>query len=509
MKKITIFILTIMMLLTSVSCTNQNEVVSSTEQEYNMQEKTHIIPIEQALKSLRNFMATTNVKTRSASSDIRIAKIMPVGLRKKPITRSEETEDEMDAEDLIYVADFEDMEGFAILAADDRVRDEVLAVAEEGTITEEAIEETVSDILGTNHYYEGYPDVDSCFFTVDEYPDEEFFNPNATSLYDEKADEAWVGNFSDDNNGEEDEDGNLIINDVEDDQPLDEIIPQKIILRYSLFHVIREITKDNSQNNTFRVTNSESEWENISGVTPLLDQFKSWRQESPFNDLCPKRRKYILFGHKKRTKAGCFPLAISKIMAYFETPTYFTYNGHTVNWYELKNNIRSTEGSKSAAHLLRGVGGSCKSKYFYSGTFTLPSDTYRFMKEVGLSDAGSHRYRFDLVKEMLNNGWPMIIYGIPGINITNSHAWNIDGYKIKKKTFTENKYINNELISTTIKTDTCNMVHCDLGWGGNYNGYYVSGIFNLNNNDNEYDGNHSGEKRKYNTYVKLLTYNRK
>ncbi len=68
---------------------------------------------------------------------------------------------------------------------------------------------------------------------------------------------------------------------------------------------------------------------------------------------------------------------------------------------------------------------------------------------------------------------------------------------------------NNELISTTIKTDTCNMVHCDLGWGGNYNGYYVSGIFNLNNNDNEYDGNHSGEKRKYNTYVKLLTYNRK
>ena len=153
MKKITIFILTIMMLLNSVSCTNQNEVVSSTEQEYNMQEKTHIIPIEQALKSLRNFMATTNVKTRSASSDIRIAKIMPVGLRKKPITRSEETEDEMDAEDLIYVADFEDMEGFAILAADDRVRDEVLAVAEEGTITEEAIEETVSDILGTNHYY--------------------------------------------------------------------------------------------------------------------------------------------------------------------------------------------------------------------------------------------------------------------------------------------------------------------------------------------------------------------
>lgn len=41
---------------------------------------------------------------------------------------------------------------------------------------------------------------------------------------------------------------------------------------------------------------------------------------------------------------------------------------------------------------------------------------------------------------MIDKGYPTIVYGIPGINIINSHAWNIDGYKIQQRKRTTTYY---------------------------------------------------------------------
>jgi len=199
-------------------------------------------------------------------------------------------------------------------------------------------------------------------------------------------------------------------------------------------------------------------------------------------------------------------LAISKIFAYFEQPSVFVYNGVEVNWQSLKQDYQSTQGAKSAAALLRGIGSGCDSWYFYQGTFTFPNKATSYMRFVGYENARSYDYKFSRVVDMLDGGKPIIIYAIPGINIFKSHCWNIDGYQVKERTITTRKYIEGVLDSETAETEQVDVVHCDFGWGGHCNGYYVSGVFDLENPfefDNKKD---NGSNNNYNTLLKIVTY---
>lgn len=241
----------------------------------------------------------------------------------------------------------------------------------------------------------------------------------------------------------------------------------------------------------------------------MLGAYKYWHQGSPFNDWYPQRRKFILFGKKKKAPAGCFPLALAKILTYHSYPTIFTFNGTTVNWNALKSSYSTTNGAKSAAALLRGISEGCESWYFYNGTFTFPKRAASFMRHAGFNNANLTDYSFSKVTSMLDQKCPLAICACPNINIFKSHAWNIDGYKVKTRTVTTKKYVGNTLKETTTKTETCNMVHCDFGWQGKCNGYFVSGVFKLNSSDAEIDNPYLGSNNtNYNNFIKIITYNK-
>ncbi|MCI2107743.1 MAG: C10 family peptidase [Bacteroidales bacterium] len=95
-------------------------------------------------------------------------------------------------------------------------------------------------------------------------------------------------------------------------------------------------------------------------------------------------------------------------------------------------------------------------------------------------------------------------------DIANSHAWNIDGYKLKTVTTLENRYsgVTNELLSSKVKSvkTTC-MVHCNFGWGGSFNGYFASGVFDLGNKEAEFDDiSQKKGKTNYKWYLHTITY---
>ena len=74
---------------------------------------------------------------------------------------------------------------------------------------------------------------------------------------------------------------------------------------------------------------------------------------------------------------------------------------------------------------------------------------------------------------------------------------------------TTKTYIGNTLQDTKTKTETCKMVHCDFGWGGKCNGYYVSGVFKLNDSNIEHDpGTSYGGDTNYNNLLKVITYDK-
>lgn len=151
---------------------------------------SHAITAEEALSTLNDFLKGS--MTRSNSPLPRVMNVIPMKLE-NVATRAMAT----DAENVIYVANFSNNSGFAVLAADDRIQERVIAVADKSNLTKEDVDAVASFFKNKENYIDpDYPTTGNGLFTVGDYPDEVFLNPNTFSTYDETQDDNWVGNFS-------------------------------------------------------------------------------------------------------------------------------------------------------------------------------------------------------------------------------------------------------------------------------------------------------------------------
>lgn len=471
----------------------------------------YVIPVNSALSYLNSFLDADNDMSRNGMRK-QIKSVYPI---KYTQIQSRYTTDSLDCENLVYVANFEGNQGYAILAGDIRISDKIIAVTDNGSLDYSTISSIqYNDAEEIRPFFNEYPADGPGFFTVPEYSDELFINPNTVSWYVEAEQDTLVGNFC-----LNEENDNLVQDNTPGNITSPELLMCSMCLNYATSeiennkHLYREYDTEpaGSCMPTYDIQHTTTEsWSIIKNVDPILDMFCYWHQHRPFKNKCPKRRKYILFGRQDNAPAGCFPLAIAKIMTHFEYPQDFSHNGVKIDWKGLKYKNISNIDEQSAAYLLRAIVDGCDCWCFYEGTFTFPSKAERYLRLCGYQNARSYDYKFDRVTKMLDSGKPVIIYGLPGINIFKAHCWNIDGYKIKEKTTSYNTYREGELIDVKEVKDTVNMVHCDFGWkNAHCKGYYVSGLFKLNSNEAEYDNpRDSKEKRNYNNHVKIVTYDK-
>lgn len=452
----------------------------------------HAISTDKALSNLDNFLMDGS--TRGRDSHPKIVSVIP--MKMDEVTTRVATSN---ANNILYVANFSDNKGFAILAGDDRIQEKVIAVADKSNLTKEDVDAVASFFKNNENYINKvYPTTGDGLFTVKDYPDESFLNPNTFSTYDASMDDNWVGNFREEDNQSVTRAGR-----PEDDS-------RKSILTYCAYYARDEVHNGNGSgsdpNDSYTRNTTISDWKDIKQTNNILSAYEHWDQDSPFNDLYPNRRKFLLFGKKRKAYAGCFPLSLAKIMTHFRQPASFSHNGYVVDW-DAMNNPFSASGQVSAAVLLKGISEWCGSMYFYAGTFTFPSKASSFLKDMGYNDVHRCNYSYDRVSSMIDNGRPVIIYAIPGIRVWNSHAWIIDGYKIKSRQKETKLYKNGKLIDSSTTTETCRMVHCDFGWGGPCNGYYVDGIFKLDSDKNDYDRPWLRKKdTNYNHHMRIITY---
>ena len=72
---------------------------------------------------------------------------------------------------------------------------------------------------------------------------------------------------------------------------------------------------------------------------------------------------------------------------------------------------------------------------------------------------------------------------------------------------TYKEYVEDVLEKVSQYDENLIMVHCDFGWGGNCNGYFVSGIFNMADSSIVYDAPQNSHKTtNYNRFLKTITY---
>jgi len=502
MKKLTYLFLFIGIVFT-ISC--QDDVPCGNLPNIQTVNNKYSISEESALAYLADFFDETEPDSRGGKK-ISVKSIKPIKYNR---VASRAMQDTIDCENLLYIANFEDNQGYAVLAGDERIPDKIIALADTGNMN--------GDELERNNWiiFEGYPLTGPGFYTTPETGDELFMNPNTVNLYIDSISDTLVGNFINDNIDAVDEFGNPITT-SSDSLEWIERLSTTLCVNYALNGIDSEI-RDNTlilgdeggilPPPTTKVETSP--WTITSRVSPMLTNYAYWHQHAPFNDLYPTKRKYGFFGPRRRTYAGCFPLAISKLLTYFKTPNEFYHNGYLVSWNALNLNFNWLEGKKSAAHLLKGISNICDCWHFYGGTFTFPGKAAHAMRLLGLNNSDTYRYSWERVTTMLDKGCPIITYAMPGIDITSSHAWNIDGYKIKERTITYRTYIGETLKEERTEKEILNMVHCDFGWGGTSNGYYVSGVFKSKDTRVEQDSDYFGEKEfKYNSYIHIIMYDK-
>lgn len=518
--KLQTFIIAIVSACFLYSCSDEDDTATQTpDQPQKKISNAYSIPEDSALAYLNEFLKDSDDKASRGASNRTVASITPI---KYSQVAGKATRSDVNCENLVYIANFENEQGYAILAADERIGEKVIAVTDEGSLSESTVYSAMQQTYSDRIIVHGYPTTGPGFFTTPETGDEIFMNPNTVSLYIESEQDTLVGNFElDEDDTFEYAEYNISTKPI---QSTTFSAPKVTTSSLCVSYAVNEVNNYNINQQLPPVDNSGlinfgvekpittvetqiSPWNTAKRVYPMLYQFKPWRQSEYLNDLYPERRKYLIFGKKRKAPAGCFPMAISKIMTYFEYPKYYTHNGYAIDWKELKNYTLSNNWNLSAAHLLKSISSGCKSWYFYNGTFTFPKRASSYMKSIGFKDAHRHSYKFDRVEEMLDNGKPLIIYSIPGFHVFKGHVWNIDGYIIKKRTITKNTFIKNELTDTKVTTETSYMVHCDFGWGGNSNGYYVSGVFDLSNPNVEHDpGTKHDKTTNYNHHIRIITY---
>lgn len=505
MKKNSIFAAIALLCLLVSSCSDTlNEPVLETKNDIEY----HGVPVEDALEYLNAFLATNDESTRSNGTR-RIGSVNVV--RNKDLaTRSSNTAI-ANADSLIYVVNFEDNQGFAYLAADDRISAPIIYVADSGNISTSSLGGPING--NPQKFYEGFPLTGPGLFYDDSVaPGVLFMNPNTFERYNSEYDDYYTGDF-------------FLNGDTEYQDMISQV--NDLVLNFVGMQI-----GDGSGNNTdFDMVYWEGATENPDNgpnvtdikttisirrdtiVEPILAFAKRWGQESPFNDKCPMVKEYWLLGRERKASAGCVPLAITKIMAHHQIPNGLTINGAPISWNFVKN-LTFTLGKGQTATLLKYIGNECLSIYTYQGTFTFPSLAAAFLRNNGFSGVHYINYNHNFVINMLNNNCPVFVCAIPlegeDSGLDKCHAWNIDGYMIHTTTTRKEYYEYDKIVDTKETTSNKIMVHCDFGWEGYCNGYFTSGIFDLGGEDAEFD---SPEHYKtydvyYNCYLKMIRYNK-
>lgn len=246
-----------------------------------------------------------------------------------------------------------------------------------------------------------------------------------------------------------------------------------------------------------------SDWKYNSGnISNLLTT--KWKQTTPYNSgiEAVKGKKYI---------TGCGATAVAQVMAFHEYPKSCSskimsqlknnwipassWNGN-YNWSLMKGNPRaeylSSEGKMMVGAFMYQVAEGVKSNYGTSATSTYNSNYPLFLKSVGYNTDSVTAYSYEKIKSSINNGCPLVITGSCIKNtkkhkflwwswetVTSyegGHAWVVDGYCNMKCTAT------NKSNKSDVQTFVTNYVHCNLGWSGSSNGYYIDKVFSVNKN---------------------------
>ena len=210
-----------------------------------------------------------------------------------------------------------------------------------------------------------------------------------------------------------------------------------------------------------------------------------WDQDAPFNNLMSYEG--CLSTSNGRYPAGCVAVAMAQIMTYHGYPA--VVGGISHNWAQYRNYLHGysvpSSATNSIATLLYDIGQKVNMQYDCAGSgsniFQAENafiNYYNYLCDNIVSYTSDY---FTTVKNCINNNRPLYLRGQSATNM--GHAWVLDGYATQN-IFCEEWHdhfdgAGNLIYSEfkgIVRTQTKNMLHFNLGWGGIDDGYYLADL---------------------------------
>ena len=434
---------------------------------------SHHVPREKALAELNAFLADVDANNTTRGGKVRqIKDVMPILSDKfQNATRVSENEAAAAIDTLLYMVNFENEEGFAILSAADFLAP-IIAVMDQGNADSSMMENIAGSIWD-------FDDDDCC---IGYYEDE---------LEEEAADTTDLPIIGNPVIGGLSSHSNEITRTSESSSAVNHTL--KFVLRtvsdYCEYKMIDHNnpagSDDNSGGNTGGNSGSNTgdegdnsgdnggntspqDWVTISQVQPMLQT--NWHQVAPFNFFCPEREGGSP-EFEGRAPVGCPAIALGQVIAYHRFPAQI--GDVALLWDYISYPLHEDDEMLifkewHIAKFLYELGDKfIEQDYHYDKSGATMRRVRIAMERLGFRNVSKNcGYRENDIMEHLNTQRPFIIGASSPKNARigqkkGGHAWVIDGY-IKRQR-------NNQIEI---------MMHCNMGNGGWADGYYQSGIFN-------------------------------
>lgn len=245
---------------------------------------------------------------------------------------------------------------------------------------------------------------------------------------------------------------------------------------------VGKIVQDVNTNDAIETRATTNGWTIIEKYPAMLKT--KWNQTAPYNMYCPNNR-----------YTGCTVTATAQILSYYQTigSVSWSDNGSsgsaTLNWSRIISDCEKNAGklnttsyyasSSEVAHLMRYLGVAMDADYDADGTGVNKKKPINWMNDWGdLNATKLADYSASPVINAIKNNKLVYARGNSGrkkflgitVSYTGGHAWVYDGY-----------------VSASSGGTTSNLLHCNWGWGGYQDGYYISGAFNSDAGAEIYD----------------------
>ena len=196
---------------------------------------------------------------------------------------------------------------------------------------------------------------------------------------------------------------------------------------------------------------------NNSQVTEIKDLLGSkWSQSNHFNDMCP------LYDGVNRSVVGCGPIAAGQIMRYHKKPQHLAWN-----------NMPLTYATTTTASFLYELGTKAKATYG-SQTGTTEPNIKSAIESYGYK-CKLDNYNRNTAQQNIKNKRPVFMSGYDG---KSGHAWVVSGiYNSTSEdvTIIYHPVSNVAMFPAITHRDNTAYIYanyCNWGWGGSYDGYY-------------------------------------